>query len=83
MTTLDFKFRLETDDEWMEHGACRGLSEIFFAPLAERPQTRLRREEKARKVCMECPVLQTCRDFRSAPRYRRQLRNADKRVFAS
>ena len=63
MTTLDFKFRLETDDDWMEHGACRGLSEIFFAPLAERPQARIRREERARKVCMECPVLETCRDF--------------------
>jgi WhiB family redox-sensing transcriptional regulator len=63
MTTLDFKFRLETDDDWMEAGACRGLSEIFFAPLAERPQTRLRREEKARKVCLECPVLHTCREF--------------------
>ncbi len=63
MTTLDFKFRLETQDEWMEQGACRGLSDIFFAPLAERPQTRARREEKARTVCLQCPVLETCRNF--------------------
>ena len=47
MTTLDFKFRLETDDDWMENGACRGLSEIFFAPLAERPQTRIRQIGRA------------------------------------
>ena len=63
MTTLDFKFRLETQDDWMEQGACRGLSEIFFAPLAERPQTRARREAKARTVCLQCPVLDTCRNF--------------------
>jgi WhiB family redox-sensing transcriptional regulator len=62
MTTLDFKFRPETDDDWMANGSCRGLSDIFFAPLAERPQTRLRREEK------ECPVLETCRDFARAHR---------------
>ena len=63
MTVLDFKFREETDDDWMEAGSCRGLSDIFFAPLAERPQTRSRREARARAVCLECPVLNTCRDY--------------------
>jgi WhiB family redox-sensing transcriptional regulator len=56
VTSLDFKFREETDDEWMELGSCRGLSDIFFAPLAER------------KVCLECPVLETCRNFARAHR---------------
>ena len=47
MTSLDFKFREETDDEWMELGSCRGLSDIFFAPwqnvhrLASAAKTRL------------------------------------------
>lgn len=68
MSAFDFKFRQETDDDWMATGSCRGLSEIFFAPLAERPQTRLRREEKARTVCLACPVLDTCRDFARAHR---------------
>ena len=68
MSTLDFKFRAETNDDWMELGSCRGLSEIFFAPLAERPQTRHRREEKARTVCLQCPVLETCREFARAHR---------------
>ncbi|NBN97327.1 MAG: hypothetical protein EBV41_06845, partial [Actinobacteria bacterium] len=61
MSQLDFKHRLETDDDWMADGACRGLSDIFFAPLAERPQTRERREARARQVCLQCPVLETCR----------------------
>ena len=68
MSTLDFKFRAETNYDWMELGSCRGLSEIFFAPLAERPQTRHRREEKARTVCLQCPVLETCREFARAHR---------------
>lgn len=63
MSLLDFKHRLETDDDWMASGACRGLSDIFFAPLAERPQTRERREARARQVCLQCPVLETCRTY--------------------
>jgi WhiB family redox-sensing transcriptional regulator len=63
VSLLDFKHRLETDDDWMAVGACRGLSDIFFAPLAERPQTRERREARARQVCLQCPVLETCRSY--------------------
>jgi len=63
VSLLDFKHRLETDDDWMASGACRGLSDIFFAPLAERPQTRERREARARQVCLQCPVLETCRTY--------------------
>ena len=63
MATLEFARRIETQDDWMDGAACRGLTDIFFPPLAERPQTRLRREEAARKVCQECPVLDTCRDY--------------------
>jgi len=48
---------------WMNRAACRGLTDIFFAPLAERPQSRHRREEAARRVCEGCAVMQTCRDF--------------------
>ena len=31
-------------------------------------QTRHRREEKARTVCLQCPVLETCREFARAHR---------------
>ncbi|NBP54086.1 MAG: WhiB family transcriptional regulator [Actinobacteria bacterium] len=50
-------------ESWMNGGACRGLTTIFFPPAAERPQARERREEQARTVCMGCGVLETCRDF--------------------
>ena len=58
-----FARRLQTDDDWMNVAECRGLTEIFFPPLAERPQARERRESQARSVCMQCRVLETCRSF--------------------
>ena len=41
---------------WMDQGICRALTDLFFAPHAERPPARLRREAAARQVCMRCPV---------------------------
>jgi WhiB family transcriptional regulator, redox-sensing transcriptional regulator len=55
--------REATDDDWMMQGSCRGMTHLFFAPPAERPQTRRRREEAARQVCLACPVLDTCRAY--------------------
>ena len=49
--------------DWVEEAACRGRSELFFAPHAERPQARVRREASARLVCADCPVLLECRAF--------------------
>jgi len=61
---------IDDDDEplwasqaWMLHAACAGRTRLFFAPLAERPQSRVRREAKARAVCASCPVLVECRAF--------------------
>ena len=39
-----FARRIQTDDDWMNGAECRGLTEIFFPPIAERPQARERRE---------------------------------------
>lgn len=58
-----FNRRVHTDDAWMFDAACSGLTDIFFPPLAERPQSRSRREAMARTVCSECRVLETCRTF--------------------
>ena len=55
--------RIHTDDEWMNDAACNGRTNIFFQPLAERPQARMRRETMARSVCSDCRVLNTCRTF--------------------
>jgi len=42
---------------------CRGRTDIFFAPLAERPQTRVRRETLAKSMCRVCPVSNECREY--------------------
>lgn len=47
----------------MAHAACKGQTQLFFPPLAERPQARVRREARAAQVCAECPVLAPCRLF--------------------
>lgn len=49
--------------EWMASGACNGKSDLFFAPFAERPEARVRREAKARRVCETCDVLTMCREY--------------------
>lgn len=49
--------------EWMPVGACRGQSELFFAPFAERPEARARREAKARAICNTCEVMSPCRNY--------------------
>jgi WhiB family redox-sensing transcriptional regulator len=48
---------------WMEHAVCKGRTPLFFAPKAERPQARARREAQARKLCMVCTVQSQCRSF--------------------
>jgi WhiB family transcriptional regulator, redox-sensing transcriptional regulator len=64
VAAVEFVVRREaTDDSWMQAGACRGLSHLFFPAPAERPQARFRREAMAREVCHNCPVLEPCRDF--------------------
>lgn len=51
------------EDEWMDKGACRGMTHLFFPLTAERPQARERREAQARSVCAECTVSADCREF--------------------
>ncbi len=64
MATVDIVItREQTDDDWMNQGACRGLTHLFFPSPAERPQARERREATARQVCGGCVVNATCREF--------------------
>jgi WhiB family redox-sensing transcriptional regulator len=49
--------------DWTDHGACLGQTQLFFAPHAERPQARARREAAARQVCLQCAVLEECRSY--------------------
>jgi WhiB family redox-sensing transcriptional regulator len=50
-------------EEWVADAACKGQTHLFFPPLAERPQARVRREAQARLLCASCPVEQQCRGF--------------------
>ena len=47
--------------DWMADGLCHGKTDVFFAPHAERPQARVRREAQARLICQQCPQLDPCR----------------------
>ena len=49
--------------EWAERGLCAGESDLFFAPFAERPEARVRRESRARIICESCDVLTECREY--------------------
>ena len=55
--------RRQTDDAWMNKGACRGMTHLFFPSTAERPQARERREAAAREVWSACTVRTICREF--------------------
>jgi WhiB family redox-sensing transcriptional regulator len=51
------------DIDWTQFANCKGKTRLFFAPKAERPQARARREAKARSLCDKCVVAQTCKQF--------------------
>jgi WhiB family redox-sensing transcriptional regulator len=46
---------------WMDDAACAGRTQLFFGIAGERPERRVRREARARKVCAGCPVIEPCR----------------------
>lgn len=49
--------------EWQYEGLCRTASpELFFHPEGERGPARRRRDERAKELCLQCPVLQECRE---------------------
>ena len=58
-----FAFRAWDDYVWTGDAQCKGMTEVFFPPAAERPQARERREAKARSLCNACVVKDTCREF--------------------
>ena len=49
-------------EAWKDNAACKGRTELFFAPAGEREEPRIRREALAKAICMTCPVLLPCRD---------------------
>jgi WhiB family transcriptional regulator, redox-sensing transcriptional regulator len=56
-----FEYEVNPPDGWQDHAACKGRTRLFFAPKAERPQARARREAKANMLCTSCAVATICR----------------------
>ena len=48
---------------WVDDALCVGRSDQFFAPFAERPEARVRREAQARDLCSRCPSADPCRQY--------------------
>ncbi|WP_090517402.1 WhiB family transcriptional regulator [Mycolicibacterium neworleansense] len=47
---------------WQLHARCRGMdASVFFSPEGERGRARLNREQRAKALCRDCPVLTQCR----------------------
>jgi WhiB family transcriptional regulator, redox-sensing transcriptional regulator len=51
------------DNDWTDLAQCKGRPRLFFAPRAERPEARYRREARARLVCSQCAAITECRDY--------------------
>lgn len=63
MSAVEIDPPLARGTDWRDFAACSGRLELFFGKVAERPQARVRREAKARKLCDTCVVRQPCRTF--------------------
>lgn len=48
------------DQTWVSLAVCKDRTDLFFPPYAERPQARVRREDKAKALCQSCPVRDVC-----------------------
>ncbi|MFK0173740.1 WhiB family transcriptional regulator [Streptomyces sp. NPDC090306] len=52
---------LLADWEWQARASCRGMSSsAFFSPSGERGSRRREREERARRICVGCEVVDQC-----------------------
>ena len=63
MSDMVFSFFETKTLIWMDDGLCQGESDLFFAPFAERPEARVRREARARDLCEECPSSEPCKQY--------------------
>jgi WhiB family redox-sensing transcriptional regulator len=63
MTLIDAVIAPAARGDWRDQAGCKGQTQIFFPPRAERPQARVRREAQARLLCAACPVAVQCRTF--------------------
>lgn len=55
--------------EWQMRATCRGVdSEVFFNAEGERGSAKEIRDERAKRICAQCPVIDECRRHALAAR---------------
>lgn len=59
-----------TDDRWSwaDRGNCQGQPEFFFNEEDDAKGLRRDKENMAKEICQECPVLVQCRQYAMAAR---------------
>lgn len=57
--------QLKSDEVWQVKAACRGpQAAVFFPPSSfERKDEKEARENRAKAICMTCPVRKPCLDY--------------------
>ena len=55
----------QVEDNWQLRAACRGPhATVFFPPPQfERKEDKLRREARAKEICVDCSVKASCLDY--------------------
>lgn len=64
MTT--FTSELEEYWSWAEQASCIGREDLFYNRQDEAKGPRRRKEERAKRICDDCPVKQQCREHAMA-----------------
>jgi WhiB family redox-sensing transcriptional regulator len=56
---------IQADENWQVKAACRGPhATVFFPPPQfERKEDKLRREARAKEICVDCSVKSACLDY--------------------
>ena len=56
---------IQADENWQLKAACRGPhATVFFPPPQfERKEDKLRREARAKEICVDCSVKRACLDY--------------------
>ena len=53
----------DEDWSWQLCGSCLAYPAELFFPEEEARRTRKEREQQAKRICLQCPVLATCREY--------------------
>lgn len=58
MSPTDFFMIFDPNTEWMQHGLCKGYTNVFFPQRGQNQKVKL-----AKKICESCPVKDPCLQY--------------------